>query len=55
MLPRQLLDFDVATEIPSYGRLTEVHGQLSLLFSKQLMVPAAQVIGTVENMAPEAK
>ena len=53
--PRQLLDFDVATEMPSYGRLTEVHGQLSLLFSKQLMVPAAQVIGTVENMAPEAK
>lgn len=29
--PRQLLDFDVATEMPSYGRLTEVHGQLSLL------------------------
>ena len=30
----KLLDFDVATEMPSYGRLTEV-------------------IGTVENMAPE--
>lgn len=28
ILPRQLLDFDVATEMPSYGRLTEVHGQL---------------------------
>lgn len=26
VLPRQLLDFDVATEMPSYGRLTEVHG-----------------------------